>query len=310
MVGTNTDIDDRKRTELLRAAEKRTLEMIADGASLKDILDQLCNSMDLQVSPAVTAALLTDPDGKCLWPAAGPLAPHASAAALGPAPIAMEAGVGGAAACLRKRVVVADVAADSSWPDPFRDLALRHGIRAAWSEPILTHDNRPLGAFALYSPEPRHPTEADLALLQGAARIALIAIERQRSREALQASERLARGQTDALTRVLDAVARETDPDRIVEHVLRAVTAQLDAHSCSVWLRDESSGWMVFEFALEEGKFKTKDQRGDCQSQPAVAGACHGAVAGDFSHRTAPAFWRTFAKAQTFRGGIVCWRKA
>src|SRR5215510_13009207 len=41
------DIEDRKRTEWLRAAEMRTLQMIANGASLTDILNHLCNSVDL-----------------------------------------------------------------------------------------------------------------------------------------------------------------------------------------------------------------------------------------------------------------------
>jgi hypothetical protein len=37
--GANTDIEDRKRTKALLAAEKRTLEMIASGACLADILE-------------------------------------------------------------------------------------------------------------------------------------------------------------------------------------------------------------------------------------------------------------------------------
>ena len=45
--GTATEIEDRKRTESLRAIEKRTLEMIADGASLNDILSDLCRSIDV-----------------------------------------------------------------------------------------------------------------------------------------------------------------------------------------------------------------------------------------------------------------------
>jgi len=43
--------------EPLRTAEKRTLEMIAEGASLKDVLTQLCDSIDIQVSPSVTSVL-------------------------------------------------------------------------------------------------------------------------------------------------------------------------------------------------------------------------------------------------------------
>jgi len=52
--GTAADIENRKQADALRAAEKRTLEMIADGASLKDVLDQLCTSIDVQIAPSVT----------------------------------------------------------------------------------------------------------------------------------------------------------------------------------------------------------------------------------------------------------------
>jgi len=42
--GANTDIADRKRAEALLAAEKQTLEMIANGACLPDILEKLCET--------------------------------------------------------------------------------------------------------------------------------------------------------------------------------------------------------------------------------------------------------------------------
>jgi formate hydrogenlyase transcriptional activator len=56
--GTATDIEDRMRAESLRAAEKRTLEIIADGASLEDTLNDLCRAIDAQSLPvsAIEAA--------------------------------------------------------------------------------------------------------------------------------------------------------------------------------------------------------------------------------------------------------------
>jgi PAS domain S-box-containing protein len=48
--GANTDIEDRKRAEALLAAEKRTLEMIANGACLADILEGLCETIDAQAT--------------------------------------------------------------------------------------------------------------------------------------------------------------------------------------------------------------------------------------------------------------------
>jgi len=97
-------------------------------------------------------------------------------------------GLCGKAAFSKRRVIVADVATDPGWPDEYRELALSNGIRAAWSEPILTKDNEVLGTFALYSHESRLPTDEDLALIEGAGHIARIAIERQRSQEALRSA--------------------------------------------------------------------------------------------------------------------------
>ena len=199
--GTGIDIEDRKQTESLRAAEKRTLEMITDGASLKDILNQLCSSIDVQVSPSVTTVLLMDPDGKHLCQSAGPLVPREWVSVISPVPVAPEAGLCGTAAFLKARVIVTDVATDPNWPDEYRDLAIRNGIRAAWSEPILTKDNQVLGTFALYCSESRVPTDADLALIEGAGRIALIAIERQRSQEALRSALDEIRKSEEALRR-------------------------------------------------------------------------------------------------------------
>src|ERR1700733_3307860 len=204
--GTSTDIDLLKQTELLRAAEKRALEMIADGACLKDVLTHLCNSLDVQVSPSVTTVLVMDDDGKHLVLTAGPRIPDQWVSAVSPRPITSNCGLCGRAAFLKRRVIVSDVATDPDWPDEYRDPALRNGIRAAWSEPILTKDNWVLGTFALYSTEPRVPTDADLALIEGAGRIALIAIERQRSQETLRRALDEIRNSETTLRRVIDTI--------------------------------------------------------------------------------------------------------
>lgn len=82
--------------------------------------------------------------------------------------------------------------------------------------------------------------------------------ERKQLMEEILASERVARGQAEALTGVLDVLAHESDPERIAEHLLRTLTDQLEAQSSSVWLKDET-GQMSFAFALEHDQFKTRD---------------------------------------------------
>src|ERR1700758_1448173 len=204
--GTGIDIEPIRQRETLHAAEQRTLELIADGASLKEVLDQLCSSIDVQVAPSVTTVLLRDTDRECLWHGGGLGVPREWISAIIPVPVAFEAGLCGTAAFLKERVIVPDVATEPNWPDQYRELAIRNGIRAAWSEPILTKDNEVLGTFALYSHEARVPAEEDLALIKGAGHIARIAIERQRSQETLRVALKRLENSETRLRQVIDTI--------------------------------------------------------------------------------------------------------
>ena len=92
------------------------MELIADGASLKDVLDQLCSSIDVQVAPSVTTVLLKEVDRECLWHGGGLGVSREWISAIIPVPID-EAGLCGRAAFLKERVIVPDVATDPNWPD-------------------------------------------------------------------------------------------------------------------------------------------------------------------------------------------------
>ena len=218
--GTNTDIEDRRRVEALRDAEKRTLEIITDNESLDDILNELCHSIDAQASAAFSTILLMEPGGKRLWYAAGPLVPRAWLPAINPRPVGPNEGCCGAAAFLKERVIVADVLTDPLWqPDEYRELAVQNGIRAAWSQPIMTKHKEVLGTFALYSPNPRIPTDADLELIEGAGHIALIAIERKRVAEAREAAvigerNRVARDIHDTLAQGFTGIIMQLEAAR------------------------------------------------------------------------------------------------
>jgi hypothetical protein len=61
--------------DFLNQVEKKTLELIAGGASLAQVLENMCRTMDAGAPNTITTVLLMDPDGKRLWPVAGPRIP-------------------------------------------------------------------------------------------------------------------------------------------------------------------------------------------------------------------------------------------
>lgn len=77
--------------------------------------------------------------------------------------------------------------------------------------------------------------------------------EREHAVRALNTSEQLARGQVAALLGTLDALAKESLPEKSIEHVLQTIALQLNAQCNSVWLKDDSSGELTLEFGFENG---------------------------------------------------------
>src|SRR5258705_8085129 len=108
--------------------------MIAGGASLTDILTDLCVSIDARNPRIISTILLADPDGQRLWPAAGPRVPSGWTQAISPLRIGPDMGSCGTAAFRKELVIVSDVESDSRWsgapPEQSRPVAISYGLRA------------------------------------------------------------------------------------------------------------------------------------------------------------------------------------
>ena len=177
-VGTSEDITARRRAEALQAGQKYVLELLATGASLADVLSALVRTIEEQAPGMLCSVLCLD--GERLRHGAAPSLPEDYSRAVDGLTIGPAAGSCGTAAYRRERVIVDDIERDPRWAE-FRDLALRHGLRACWSEPILSASGQVLGTFASYYGEARSPTDDEIALIEGAAQLGGLAIERKRA---------------------------------------------------------------------------------------------------------------------------------
>ena len=194
-----TDIEDHKR-EALRVGEKRLLEMIATGGALEDILIALSLMIEEQRSGTLASVLLLNPDGVHLDFVAGPSLPDEWRQQMAKLPIGPCAGSCGTAAFRGSPVIVSDIKTDPLWEVPeHRASALKHGLRASWSNPVLSSKGKVLGTFCMYYREPRSPSSQDLELIGSATHFVRIAIERDRAEEALRRNEQRLRDVIDTI---------------------------------------------------------------------------------------------------------------
>src|SRR5581483_2305027 len=168
---------ERRRVSGLLAAERRVLEIVARGAPLGVALDELTRTIETLAPGMLASVLVLDGDGVRLRHGAASSLPPAYCAAIDGTPIGPDAGSCGTAAYERRVVVAEDIATDPRWAR-WADLALRHELRACWSAPIFGAGGRVLGTFALYYRRPRVPERDHLELIEAAAHVAGIAIER------------------------------------------------------------------------------------------------------------------------------------
>ncbi len=201
------DITARKRAETFIAQQKTILEMIGAESSLPDILRQICLMVDEQAPGSLSSILVCD--GLNLRVGAGPNLPDSYLKVIDGIQLGPEVGSCGTAAYRKHPVVVSDIATDPLWKD-YHKAALEHGLHACWSTPILSSQEKVLGVLGLYHTTVRAPQPNEMELLDIAARLGGIAIERAKVQEILRGN----REQLQALTSQL-LTAQEEERRRI-----------------------------------------------------------------------------------------------
>ncbi len=187
-IAIKQDISERKRSQLISTTQSQLLELIATGAPLSEILDNIVFVIEKLNPNSFASILILADDGLHLQLGSAPnLADGYNQAIDG---VAIGEGVGscGTAAWRRERVIVEDIASDPLWAN-FKDLALSHGLQACWSSPIKGADGVVLGTFAIYYPTPKSPTYQHERTIDMATHVAAIALNRAKDEKLLKESE-------------------------------------------------------------------------------------------------------------------------
>jgi len=180
---------ERKRAQAIQEGQRQFLELLATSGDFSDTLHTLVSIIEEQWPGMQALVLLLDEEGRLHHGASHSL-PQDYVDSIEGLEIGPMVGSCGTACYRRERVIVKDIAEDPRW-DGLRDLALEHGLRACWSEPVISAEGELVGTFAMYYRHPRSPTEGELHAIDIGAHLAGVAIERKRGDEALRESERM-----------------------------------------------------------------------------------------------------------------------
>ncbi len=178
LVGTHVDITERKHSRELQESISEILEKIAAGLPVNDVFESIIRVFESHY-PDMRASILEVKNNR-LCHGVAPSLPAAYNKAIDGLVIGPMVGSCGAAAYLKERVIVSDIATDPRWA-PYVDLALTHHLKACWSEPILSAQGDILGTFGMYYDYACAPRDDELHNISIAAKLAGIAIERELS---------------------------------------------------------------------------------------------------------------------------------
>ena len=182
----------------LLKGERRILEMLATGASLRKTLEGLTVLIEAQEPGLRCGVLVLAADGPYFSESYGSSLPPAYHDALVGLPITPPyIGACGKVAHQGKPIFLPSIAEAAGYTDTWRELLHSCGFAAMYSTPIAASDGKVLGAFAIYYQSSRDPVPANPPLIEIVTHLAGIALERARywklaaTREAqLQASGR------------------------------------------------------------------------------------------------------------------------
>jgi len=173
-----------RSAKVFDAQNTQILEMIAIGSPSSDIYEAIALMYEKQ-HPGMRCSML-ELHGNKLMHGGAPSLPKSYCDAINGLEHGPSVGSCGTATYTGKRVLVEDISTDPKW-GKIKHIALPHGMRCCWSEPIISSRGEVFGAFGMYYNHTALPDEEESKDLKSAARLAGIIMERDHNQRQIRA---------------------------------------------------------------------------------------------------------------------------
>ena len=182
--GLMLDITSIKRLNNLENLEKNVLELNSKSqVPVQEILSYYLKGIEA-LFPKMQCSILRVKNNRLNdW--ASPSLPIAYIEAIENLPVSENGGSCGTAAFLRKRVIVSDIANDTRWAD-YKHIALKYGLRACWSYPVVTSEGDVIATLGMYYTEIKKPNEEELKVIERVTALLKIILENRQKAEIIE----------------------------------------------------------------------------------------------------------------------------
>lgn len=162
------------------------LELVLKEQDATRVLETIAREIEAMHTDMYCAIVLTQNLGRLVQTVIAPTLPKAMQETLRQLQLETDKGSLATSIAMKQRVIVDDVMTNPYWVD-HREAALASGIHAGWAEPLLTAAGDILGAFAIYYRQAQTPTASEQSMIEQAAKLVSIVVDRHLSQDTMEA---------------------------------------------------------------------------------------------------------------------------
>jgi diguanylate cyclase (GGDEF)-like protein len=162
------------------------LELVLREQDATRVLETIARDIEAMHADMYCAIVLTQNLGKLVQTVIAPTLPKVMLETLRQLQLETDKGSLATSIAMKQRVIVDDVMTHPYWEN-HREAAQAAGIHAGWAEPLLTANGEILGAFAIYYRQPQTPTANEQSMIEQAAKLVSIVVDRHLSQDTIEA---------------------------------------------------------------------------------------------------------------------------
>jgi PAS domain-containing protein len=175
LCGVMLDVSIKERLQLVEQLERNILRLNSDlSVSLNDVLMAYLKGLE-KLFPQMRCSLHRIDNGR-LAEGMAPSLPKAYMQAIAGVVIGKNVGSCGAAATLKRQIIVSDIATDERWEN-YAELAKAYNLSACWANPVINDEGKVIAVLGMYYNTPKSPGREEQNVMEKATALLRIILE-------------------------------------------------------------------------------------------------------------------------------------